>query len=142
MSAFKAAFIVLVLSLCAHAQVAPAQVKIWASDKTCPAIKPAVVEVGRVPFPQGWTLLVACNEVQWVMLQRKADAQGTHYAFTNVKGRITVVRGAIFLRGVEGRIAHRILLHEIGHIRCDCDDEAKAEAWAAAYEQMRTHGTR
>jgi hypothetical protein len=102
----------------------------------------AVTEVERVPFPQGWTVLVACNEVQWVILQRKADAQDTSYAFTNVKGRITVVRGAMFLRGVTPRTAHRVLLHEIGHIRCDCDDEAKAEAWAAAYEHLRTDGTR
>jgi len=134
MSAFKAGFIVLVLSLCAHAAAA---VNIWATDKACPVIKPAAVEIARVPFPAGWTVLVACNEVQWVRLQRKADAQGTQYAFTNVKGRITVVRGAIFLRGVEGRTAHRVLLHEIGHIRCDCDDETKAESWAAANERAQ-----
>ena len=137
MSAFKAAIIVLALSQCAQAQV-----KIWATSKACPAIKPALVEVGRAPFPQGWAVLVACNEVQWVMLQRKADALGTRYAFTNVPGRITVVRGAIFLRAVEARTTHRVLLHEIGHIRCDCGDEAKAEAWAAAYERLRRDGTR
>jgi len=137
MSAFKAAIIVLALSQCAQAQV-----KIWATSKACPAIKPALVEVGRAPFPQGWAVLVACNEVQWVMLQRKADAQATRYAFTNVKGRITVVRGAIFLRGVAERNAHRVLLHEIGHIRCDCADEAKAEAWAAGYEHLGKDGRR
>lgn len=133
MSAFKAAIIVLIVSLCAHAQV-----NIWATDKACPAIKPAVFEVGRVPFPRGWTVIVACNEVQWFMLQRKAGAPGTQHAFTNVKARITIVRGAIFLRGAEARTAHRVLLHEIGHIRCACDDEAKAEAWAAACERVRS----
>jgi Zn-dependent protease len=139
MSAFKAAFIVLVLSFSAHAG---AVVNIWATDQACPVLKPAAVEIARVPFPPGWIVLVTCNEVQWVRLQRKADAQGTHYAFTNVDGRITVVRGTIFVRGLDRRSAHRVLLHEIGHIRCDCDDEAKAEAWAAANEHVPTNGTR
>jgi hypothetical protein len=140
MSAFKAGFILLVLSCCTN--VAAAIVNIWATDKTCPVIKAAAVEIARVPFPAGWVVLVACNEVVWAKLQKKADAQGTQYVFTNVKNRITVVRGATFMRGLDGRIAHRVLLHEIGHIRCDCDDEAKAEAWAAANERMTKNGSR
>lgn len=143
MSAFMAASTVLIVSLCAHARVS-----IWATDKACPAITPAVFEVGRVPFPRGWTVIVACNDLQWDMLRRKAGALGTQHAFTNLRARITIVRGAIFLRGVEplrgveARTAHRILLHEIGHIRCACDDEAKAEAWAAACEHTRSDGCR
>lgn len=139
MSAFKAEIIVLVV--CVGGQ-AGAAVNIWATDKACPAMKPAAVEIGRAPFPQGWTVLVACNEVQWVMLQRKADAQGTRHAFTNVKNRITVVRGTIFLSSPGDRSARRVLLHEIGHIQCNCGDEGKAEAWAAWYERAGRGGAR
>ena len=139
MSAFKAVIIVLVVSLCAHAAAA---VNVWATDKACPVIKPAEVEIARVPFPPGWTVVVACNDVRWFLLQRKGDAQDTQHAFTNLKGQITVVRGAIFLPVIAVRPAHRVLLHEIGHIQCLCGDEWKAEAWAAGYERREREDTR
>ena len=139
MSAFRAAVIVLVVSPLAHGEAA---IKIWATDKACPAMKSAVFEIARVPFPPGWTVLIACNDQQWVMLQRKADAFATRRAFTNLRGRITVVRGEIFLSNLGLRSAHRVLLHEIGHIQCRCPDEAKAEAWAASYERADAHEVR
>ena len=132
MSAFRAALIVLVVSSAGHARVA---VKLWATDRACPALNRAVAEIGKVPFPEGWTIVVACTKMQWVTLQRKADAQDTETAFTNVKGRITVVRGRIFLLDKVDRPVHRVLLHEIGHIRCNCGDEAQAERWALDYER-------
>jgi hypothetical protein len=137
MSAFKAVIIVVVVSVCAQGAAA---VNVWATDKACPPIKPAVFEIARVPFPAGWTVVVACNEMQWFLLQRKGDAQDTQSAFTNVKGQITVIRGAIFLRAVGVPSAHHVLLHEIGHIRCHCGDEGNAEAWAASYERRRPPG--
>jgi hypothetical protein len=111
-----------------------AAVKVWATDNACPALKPAVEEIARVPFPDIWTVVIACNDMKWEMLQRKADAQATNNAFTNVEGRITVVRGGLFLRNTVGRPAHRVLLHEIGHIQCNCGDEGKAERWALDHE--------
>ncbi len=114
---------------------ATATVKVLATDKTCPVIRSAVQEVANVPFPDGWTVVVACNYVIWEMLQQKGDALGTNTAFTNVTGQITVVNGRMFLKNTVGRPPHRVLLHEIGHIRCNCGDETWAEGWAAGYER-------
>ena len=132
MSAFKAALIVLVVSFAGHTH---ASVYVWLTDKTCPAAKPAVTEIDRIPFPQGWTVVIACNEIQWDLLQRNADTQETKHAFTNLNGRVTVVRGAMFLRPMATRPVHQVLLHEIGHIQCACNDESKAEGWAVTYER-------
>lgn len=139
MSAFKAAVILLVVSVSAHAV---GLVKVWTTDKACPAMKPALSEIAHVPFPMEWIVVVACNDVRWEALQRKADALATWGAFTNVKGKITVVRGTIFLQSMGSRSVRRILLHEVGHIRCNCGDEGKAEAWAAWYENRGHNGTR
>jgi hypothetical protein len=110
-------------------------VKVWATDHACAALEPALVEIARVPFPAGWTLVVACNETEWQMLQTKADAQATKHAFTNLAGRVTVLNGVMFLQNAVSRPAHRILLHEIGHIKCNCGDENKAERWALSLEK-------
>ena len=139
MSAFRTAASILIVSLCTQAA---GLLKVWATDKACPAMTTAVSEIARVPFPQGWAVLVACNEMQWEKLQRRADAQATQSAFTNVTGKITVVRGTIFLQTVGARSARRVLLHEIGHIQCNCGDEWEAEAWAIWYERGGTHGRR
>ena len=109
-------------------------VRVWATDQACAALEPALVEIARVSFPADRTLVVACHETEWQMLQTKGDAQSTKYAFTNLVGRITVLNGAIFLQNAVSRPAHRILLHEIGHIQCNCGDENKAERWALSFE--------
>ncbi len=114
---------------------ATATVKVWATDKVCPVLQSAVQEIDNVPFPDGWTVVVACNDIEWGMLQRRGDALGTNTAFTNVKGQITVVNGRMFLKRTVGRPPRRVLLHEIGHIRCNCGDEAWVESWAVAYEK-------
>ena len=67
----------IVVSIPCFAKQPRASVKVWATDRACPALKPAVAEIGRVSFPEGWTVVIACNETQWETLQRKADAQGT-----------------------------------------------------------------
>ena len=120
-------------SLC-PAESGKKPVKVWATDRACAPLEPALDEIAAVPFPSGWTLVVACHETEWQMLQTKADAQASKHAFTNLAGRITVLNGAIFLQGVVSRPAHRILLHEIGHIQCNCGDENKAERWALSLE--------
>ncbi len=114
---------------------AKATVKVWATDKVCPCLQVAAEEVAKVPFPDGWTVVVACNDIHWQMLQRKADALATNNAFTNVDGQITVVNGRLFLRKTVGRSPHQVLLHELGHVLCNCGDEAWAERWAVDQER-------
>ena len=134
--------IAITLSALCSASQRPGGRQVWLTDKTCPAAKEAAREIGRVPFPPGWSVVVACNDMQWELLQRRADAQGTFSAFTNVKGRITVIRGGVFLRETALRPAHRVLLHEIGHIQCNCDDEGRAEQWAVEYERRDMLGSK
>jgi len=56
-------------------------------------------------------------------------------AFTNLKGRLTVLNGMIYLqpvplRGTNQRTPKSVLQHELGHILCKCSDEAKADKTA------------
>lgn len=112
-----------------------ASVKVWATDEACPALDPAISHINRVPFPDGWTIIIACTDTQWEMLQRKADAQATKHAFTNLKARMTVVHGSMFIEKSVARPARRVLLHEIGHVQCGCNDESRAERWALEFER-------
>ena len=84
-----------------------------------------------VPYPVDWTIIVACNQVAWKQVQQKADALQTNTAFTNLRDRITVINGDIYLAVLPLPGAHRnpkiILQHEAGHIICNCDNEDMAD---------------
>jgi hypothetical protein len=84
-------------------------------------------------------VVVACSDSDWHYLQRKADAMGTNHAFTNVKGKTTVVRGELFLNPLIGRSVRLILLHELGHITCQCGNEATAERFAQTVDKVADH---
>ena len=86
-------------------------------------------------FPPGWTIVVACSDIAWQVLRSHADAIDTNHAFTNMKGHLTVINSAIFRSPEVGRPPQRILAHELGHIRCGCDDERKAEKYALSLEK-------
>lgn len=134
MSAFKALPIVLLLSLCPHAA---ATLRVLATNKTCPAVKLLLEEISQVPFPEDWTIVLACTRLDWEKLQRTGDAQAARRAFSNLEGKITVLNGAIFYHANVGRPVHRVLLHEAGHIHCRCSDEDQAERWALQYERIK-----
>jgi hypothetical protein len=57
------------------------------------ATKPLIHDLQAVRYPHDWNIVVACNEAVWQKLQRKADAQRTDTAFTNIRHRITVLNG-------------------------------------------------
>lgn len=134
MSAFKALPIVLLLSLCPHAA---ATLRVLATNKTCPAVNLLMAEISQVPFPEDWTIVLACTRLDWEKLQRTGDAQAAQRAFSNLEGKITVVNGAIFYKDDVGRPVHRVLLHETGHIHCRCGNEDQAERWALEYERIK-----
>jgi hypothetical protein len=91
----------------------------------------AIVETG---FPDDWRIVLVCDLPTWEYLRRKADALAARNAFTNLKGRITVVNWQLFAQPSVMRPAQRVLAHERGHITCACGDEHRAEAHAAARE--------
>lgn len=105
---------------------------ILVSSKKCPVQTAAVQTIRSLPspYPEDWTIVVTCSDGDWEFLQRKADALQTDRAFTNLKAKITVVRGEMFLNPFPFRPPRLILLHELGHITCQCANEEKAEEWA------------
>ena len=113
-------------SISAHA------VNVLTTNKLCPASVLAVQTINSLPvaYPKDWTIVIACSDAEWNFLQRKADAFDTHHAFTNFKGKMTIVRGDIFLNPEMGRSPAFILLHELGHIDCACNDENRADKFA------------
>jgi hypothetical protein len=108
------------------------------------ATKPLIHDLQAIRHAHDWTIVVVCNEVVWQRLRRKADAQGTDTAFTNVQHRITVLNSLMYLeelplRGTAHHTPQLVLQHEYGHILCECDDEMSADraagivsAWRAA----------
>lgn len=107
-------------------------VNIITTNKLCPAAPLAVRTINALPraYPKDWTMVVVCAEGEWQYIQRKADAMNTNHAFTNFEHKTTIVRGDIFLNPEIGRPPGFILLHELGHIDCACNDENKAEKFA------------
>jgi hypothetical protein len=107
-------------------------VSVLITSKSCAALPAAVQIINHLPtaYPRDWTVVITCSDSDWHYLQRKADAFGTIDAFTNIKGKTTVIRGEIFLNPRIGRSARVVLLHELGHITCQCGDEDTAEEFA------------
>jgi len=101
--------------------------------ETCAfATGPLIEDLKDVSFPKDWRIAIACTAIAWKELQRKGDAFATNTAYTNLKGRITILNGAIYqqplpLRGTTRRTPKNVLRHELGHIVCQCGDEDKAD---------------
>ena len=114
-------------------------VNVATTDKFCAELPLAVQTINALPvaYPKDWTIVIACSDGTWNYLQRKADAVDTHHAFTNYAGKMTVVRGSIFLNPEMGRTPAFILLHELGHIDCACNDESRAERFAQQHYKKR-----
>ena len=78
------------------------------------ATQRAMVQLKDVPRVR---VIVVCSDVLWHRLQAKADAERTNTAFTNIRERLTVLRGSVTEDPIELR---RVLAHEFDHIRCQC----------------------
>lgn len=127
-SFFRLLCILAPLSVVGRAHV----VNVLITSKSCAALPVAVQIINHLPtpYPRDWTVVIACSDSDWHYLQRKADALGTSDAFTNIKGKTTVIRGELFLNPPIGRPARLVLLHELGHITCQCGNEDTAENFA------------
>lgn len=85
------------------------------------------------PFPRGWTIAIACTPVAWNTSLRLAGNPPTNSGFTSLAARISVFNGMIF-HDLEFQY-RRTITHELGHIRCHCEDEWKAEEAASQIER-------
>jgi hypothetical protein len=102
------------------------------SPKQCAfATQPLLEELRSMAYPADWSFLVVCTDAEWDTVLRMADIRATDTAFTVLPKRTTVLRAAIFIRTFE-RGYKNTLLHELGHVQCNCMSEDKANAYAHA----------
>jgi hypothetical protein len=100
------------------------------SPKQCAfAVQPLLQELRSMPYPADWKFVVVCTDAEWDMVLRMADIRGTDTAFTVLPKRTTVLRAAMFIHPLE-RGYKNTLLHELGHIQCNCMSEDKANEYA------------
>ncbi len=78
-------------------------------------------------FPAGWTV-VPVPESTFLTLRNR----NTETAYTDLVGKVTFVREHYILTAPSKRLRHT-LLHEGGHVACDCNSEQTAEKWAGEH---------
>jgi hypothetical protein len=86
--------------------------------------------IEQAGFPKDWRVIIACNEKDWERIRNGAKLTPYHskMAFTSLKKRTTVVNVAVFDPVYStGYSPVTVLHHEVGHIRCQCSDEAEAD---------------
>jgi hypothetical protein len=88
-------------------------------------------ELRHFPFPNYWTLGVACDLITWETALRRAEFPPTDTAFTGIKPRLTVLNGEIFNQ--QPNYYEHTLAHELGHVRCYCVEESRAEEIGMRY---------
>ena len=116
-------------------------VTVQTTSRNCaPGLSEAAQTIARIAFPENWRVVLVCDPPTWDYLRRKADALATQGAFTNLKGRITVVNWEVFARPKVARPPKRVLLHELAHIICKCGDDGWAEKYAISREKQSQPG--
>jgi len=97
--------------------------------------KPALAAVNTLDFPSDWRIIMA-GEKLWAGEMEKVD-HTSQLAVTDRKQHITLIRAAAFTDpNLTGKYitARHVLAHELGHIKCGCNDEWKAENYANAHD--------
>lgn len=89
----------------------------------------AIGLIEQAGFPKQWRVIVACNERDWERIKhgRKLSPYHARTAFTLLDKKTTVVNVAIFDAVYMTDSPVTVLHHEVGHIRCQCSDEAEAD---------------
>jgi hypothetical protein len=82
-------------------------------------------ELKVIVFPDDWTIAVTCNSLTWEAARQRAGNPPTQTAFTGLKPKVTVINAAVFREFAS--VYRRTLAHELGHIRCGCTSEGRAE---------------
>lgn len=83
-------------------------------------------------FPPGWRVAIVCTPVRWEQILQQRDLDYRTRAFTNLESRLTVLNGDIF-REFPSNYRH-IIAHELGHVRCQCKEEDRADQIADRLE--------
>lgn len=100
--------------------------------RECPALAPLATDLKGVKFPDGWTIYVACTDGAWDDAGRRLDTLGkTNAGITSRAAHFTIINGAVYSptfdwTGTHQRTGKEVLMHELGHILCRCNDEDKA----------------
>jgi hypothetical protein len=90
-------------------------------------------EVQTVRFPSGWRFIGVCNQLSWDFARKVAGSPPTTTAFTDRRHHLTMLNAVMF-RLAQNEYRH-IIVHELGHVNCNCNDEGKVEAFAAKYDR-------
>ena len=129
----KGLFVILLLL----ASLLPAQAAtITAAGAPVADAQAVLTIVNQLDFPTDWKIYVA-GEKQWSGLMEQVD-HTSQLAVTDRQEHITVIRAlALTDPNVTGKYvtATHVLAHELGHIKCGCDDEWKAENYANQHER-------
>jgi hypothetical protein len=102
------------------------------TPQKCPALAPLAADLKDVQFPDGWTIYVACTDRAWDDAGRQFDTRGkTNVGMTSRAAHFTIINGAVYSptfdwTGTHQRTGKQVLMHERGHILCQCNDEDKA----------------
>ena len=95
----------------------------------------ALSAANKLDFPNDWRIIVV-GEKLWSGEMEKLN-HTSQLAVTDRKQHITLIRAAAFTDpNLTGRYttARHVLAHELGHIKCDCNDEWSAEMYANAHD--------
>jgi hypothetical protein len=96
------------------------------------ACAPALAIINKLDYPGDWKVMVV-GEKLW-----KDGHFASELAVTDRAKHVTLIRAQAFtdLHFTGRYITPRhVLAHELGHIVCDCNDEWKAEQYAATYDR-------
>jgi hypothetical protein len=98
---------------------------------TCAQTKARIIldQVDIGMFPQGWVVVPVPEAIFLNCQPSQMKRCETVTAYTDLVGKVTFVRERYILTAPSARLRHT-LLHEVGHIQCQCADESKAELWA------------
>jgi hypothetical protein len=95
------------------------------------------------PHPvSGWSFVLVCDDTTWQHVMRKigmADDVGEHYGETDIKDKLTLIRGTKLTRADMGVPPERIVAHELAHVMLRSLDEAQVDRQAFAWMAER-HG--
>ena len=97
--------------------------------------EPALSAVNRLDFPRDWRIIVV-GEKLWAAEMEKLD-HTSELSVTDRKQHITLIRAVAFTDpNLTGKYvtARHVLAHELGHIKCDCNDEWSAEIYANRHD--------
>lgn len=85
----------------------------------------------RNEFPSNWTFSLM-DEHSWSTFLKAHHVNSTT-AFTDLEHRVTYLR-EVYVSSTSPELLRHTLLHEAGHVSCNCFNEVRAERFAAVHD--------